>query len=560
MALGFRKTVTFGGIGFTFSKSGITTSIGTRGLHLTSEPRSVYVTARAGGFSYRKRVDRGPRREPLQGERKVGEDAEDHSSVLDAPNDVEQSDFVEELDRTVNRGYLQILYALAAGVACYFLFVGELADIEKLEVATYLVFGLFVVRWIERRRRRFVLVYDLSENFRQASDEIQRTIMELGRSGIVRVVKSTLHHDDWKRSAGATRSIKLAPVRVGSALPRNVLSNFVPGVLEAQNKRLYFFPDRVLIETGRRYTSLSYDALTCERGDGLFVWEERLPGDAKVIRKTWKYVRRDGRRDRRFNNNYQIPIVAVAYITFSSNSGLNIPLLSTGLAAVAALHKTIQARKEAEGGTLAQGLPLDRQPAPIRAALEVLGFDQVPDRQHLRSAYVDLVGRNQPDRFYDAPPEVRELATNRLKEMNVAYADLVDAGLTEPVQSQSTSEGLMEVKEATASLPWTSALALAIPFALVFALFRTPLPINLLSEWMVATQKAQVVGAPPPAPARRSWVKADRSCNVRNVPSTSAKIVGAIGKGDELEVLAEKRGWRRIQAKNGVFGWLGPGC
>ena len=39
-----------------------------------------------------------------------------------------------------------------------------------------------------------------------------------------------------------------------------------------------------------------------------------------MIGQTWKNVRRDGKRDRRFKNNYQIPIVKYGIVMFSASS------------------------------------------------------------------------------------------------------------------------------------------------------------------------------------------------------------------------------------------------
>jgi hypothetical protein len=49
-----------------------------------------------------------------------------------------------------------------------------------------------------------------------------------------------------------------------------------------------------------------------------YVEQESLPSDATVIGQTWKYVRRDGGADRRFNNNRQLPIVKYGVVAFSS--------------------------------------------------------------------------------------------------------------------------------------------------------------------------------------------------------------------------------------------------
>ena len=53
-----------------------------------------------------------------------------------------------------------------------------------------------------------------------------------------------------------------------------------------------------------------------------FVEEEGVPSDSEVIGQTWKKSNKDGSRDRRFSNNYQIPIAKYADLEFRSSTGL----------------------------------------------------------------------------------------------------------------------------------------------------------------------------------------------------------------------------------------------
>jgi hypothetical protein len=54
-----------------------------------------------------------------------------------------------------------------------------------------------------------------------------------------------------------------------------------------------------------------------------FVEEDGLPPDAEVVDHTWKKCNKDGSPDRRFGNNYQIPVAGYGEITLSSRSGLH---------------------------------------------------------------------------------------------------------------------------------------------------------------------------------------------------------------------------------------------
>lgn len=51
--------------------------------------------------------------------------------------------------------------------------------------------------------------------------------------------------------------------------------------------------------------------------------EESVPTDSTNVGYTWKYCNKNGTRDKRFNNNYQIPIMKYCRLNFNSEDGLN---------------------------------------------------------------------------------------------------------------------------------------------------------------------------------------------------------------------------------------------
>ncbi len=58
-------------------------------------------------------------------------------------------------------------------------------------------------------------------------------------------------------------------------------------------------------------------------GGSQFLEEEKIPSDTKVVGHTWAKVNKNGTPDKRFKDNYQIPIVLYGSLGFSTKSGLN---------------------------------------------------------------------------------------------------------------------------------------------------------------------------------------------------------------------------------------------
>ena len=54
-----------------------------------------------------------------------------------------------------------------------------------------------------------------------------------------------------------------------------------------------------------------------------FVEEDEVPRDAAIVDQTWAKVNKNGTPDRRFKDNYQIPVVAYGQIALMTKTGLN---------------------------------------------------------------------------------------------------------------------------------------------------------------------------------------------------------------------------------------------
>jgi hypothetical protein len=50
---------------------------------------------------------------------------------------------------------------------------------------------------------------------------------------------------------------------------------------------------------------------------------EIVPNDSKVVDRTWCYVNKNGLPDRRYKDNYEIPIVLYYKIMINTKKGLN---------------------------------------------------------------------------------------------------------------------------------------------------------------------------------------------------------------------------------------------
>lgn len=97
----------------------------------------------------------------------------------------------------------------------------------------------------------------------------------------------------------------------------------VPHLTNAKNGDLYLFPGFILYRAAREAFSLiEYHDVTGNVTDVSFQEEEGVPVDSQVVGKTWAKANKDGSRDRRFTDNYEIPIARYGAIKLTSQNGL----------------------------------------------------------------------------------------------------------------------------------------------------------------------------------------------------------------------------------------------
>jgi len=85
---------------------------------------------------------------------------------------------------------------------------------------------------------------------------------------------------------------------------------------------MYFLPDRVLVYGPGGVGAVEYRDLSISATPIQFIEEGTVPRDATVVDHTWKYVNKSGGPDRRFSNNFKLPICKYGELRFSSPSGI----------------------------------------------------------------------------------------------------------------------------------------------------------------------------------------------------------------------------------------------
>lgn len=285
-----------------------------------------------------------------------------NSSALAALTDASQEEIVRDINRWTHRGHLQVATAALGILAAVVVVVATQSAAYGLAAGLAAVAAFALARHVELERRQYALSYDLGDaaarRFAAASVGLER----LSRCGWLGSTRVEHLHGDWKRNAGATITVNSTSATLRRGRLRQVTTNLAPAPfrLDAQNKRLWFLPDRLLIEENGRLAALAYDQCEIRHAVGTWRWHERLPSDAAVLRRVWHKVNRNGSPDRRFKGNGLVPVIAVGHLTLRSPTGLHLELATSDADAAA----------QAAGALAAFGRVLS--PAPLCASAAML--------------------------------------------------------------------------------------------------------------------------------------------------------------------------------------------
>ena len=94
-----------------------------------------------------------------------------------------------------------------------------------------------------------------------------------------------------------------------------------------EKEKLYFLPDKILIIKNGNPGVIPYNDVKFEYTETNFIETDSVPSDTQIIKYTWKFVNKNGKPDKRYKNNKQIPICKYGEISITSNTGLNTVLL-----------------------------------------------------------------------------------------------------------------------------------------------------------------------------------------------------------------------------------------
>jgi hypothetical protein len=131
--------------------------------------------------------------------------------------------------------------------------------------------------------------------------------------------------DRFRERTTAEHSIERKAVNFSLAASDLLVCEWkVPRLANANGGDLYLYPGFVLYRvSSQSFAVIDAREVRLSFANTRFLEEEGVPSDSEVVGETWKKANKDGTPDRRFTNNYRIPITKYAELAFTTASGLN---------------------------------------------------------------------------------------------------------------------------------------------------------------------------------------------------------------------------------------------
>lgn len=558
MGFYIRKSVSAGPFRFNFSKGGVGVSVGVKGLRIGTGPRGHYIHAGAGGLYYRASLRSAGKppsaRAPIQSREPAAQRQDDVAMIEIDSGDVmlmRDETFGEMLDE-INAKARQIRMA---AVLCWIgIAVGMLSGLATgaggLLLGALALPGWAIGSWFDSYRRSTVLFYDLEGDADGAYNQLAsgfEGLRSCAGKWHIEAGGAITNLTAWKRNAGASHLVKKKPTDLSFALPAVIKSNVTPPALRVGRQTMYFLPDVVLIEDGRRIGAVGYDELELRWQDSRFIEDGPVPRDARVVDHTWKHPNKNGGPDRRFRDNRQIPICLYEVLHFQSRSGVNelVEFSQTGKASAFAdgcmrlanlpTERTLKTPASTEAVAAQDAPPSTQDPPTPRKWLRIAGYVSlaIVVGLPLLGAF-SLIKPHIPAAAHDASPlesgkRPAEPGFEMLNMDTVSAAPTSGSGAAASVVKEA-SDGSHALVSPSSSGPPTSPPATAI----------SPLP-------KVDTPS---LGQPANTSSTRYGV------NLREGPGKSFRILKTLPSSTVVSVIEQKRSWTHIRTESGMTGWI----
>ncbi|HEY9260851.1 DUF4236 domain-containing protein [Chitinophaga sp.] len=352
MSWSYRKRIKIiPGVHLNFSKSGISTSIGIKGASLTFSNKGTYLNTSIPGLGISNRQKISNNSKPQYPSPNQGTDEEDirpnspSSNLADNifsldPQEITSQDMqgVKEaillsrkqridLAHDLNDVKKTLLTTQRKLVLSYIFLYGIIKSSISQNIKNDILEQKSAINLIAEQidKSAIELDYEFDEDILNRYNNVSGSFEKLCLSDKIWDVTSAHNQNRVvTRSAASTIVIK-REVRFSNKSIPDIKANFKPLYFKnANGSDLYFYPHFIIMYSSEeKFAIIGLHEIELVFSPVRFVEDGKVPNDSKIIDRTWAKVNKNGTPDKRFKDNYQIPIVNYGSIRLRTTTGLN---------------------------------------------------------------------------------------------------------------------------------------------------------------------------------------------------------------------------------------------
>lgn len=324
MGFRYRKSINLGG-GFrvNISKSGVGYSWGTKGYRITKTAKGT--TRRTAsipgtGISFVNETGKNKNNSRASNHNQPDLDVENNSYDTEEIKNSVATDIVSDgLDNILSAARKALILDKVATIG---IIVSLLASASAPGLTLFLI-GFIVMKVYVRSKGKIDLDYEIEDAQKEEVDKQMEPVLKITDCDRLWRIMQSSKVADKKYAAGATNTVKRVACKSSQTSPFPFRTDSTVACFKSKKELLAFFPDKLFIIQGTKIGALNYSDVSMDVHTTRFIESGRIPKDAKVVDRTWKYVNKSGGPDKRFKNNSELPVCLYGEIDLKSSSGLN---------------------------------------------------------------------------------------------------------------------------------------------------------------------------------------------------------------------------------------------
>lgn len=347
MALKFRRRQkVFPGVYLNFSSKGISTTIGVKGLSVNFNKSGTYLnTGIPGTGLYDRQKIGGRQKSNIKNIPEQSGSTPELEKYFFLPKKLEGEIKSKDANEVTSQGLLDLKETLLAAYEEKREIEKEIVELEKkvknaktIRIISKVLIVGFIIKWFDenyfekseyledlRNQLKECKVHidiELAQNKSEQYNTLKNAFHKLTQCQKIWDMTSAIENTDNRSSA--SQSVTRDETIIGLKTIPFLNADYEAMHFENKNgSDIYVYPGFVaLFDDKQNFGLVELKDLDNRYSDSQFLEQQGVPSDAQIIGKTWAKVNKNGTPDKRFKDNYEIPIVKYGELKFKSGTGV----------------------------------------------------------------------------------------------------------------------------------------------------------------------------------------------------------------------------------------------